>query len=271
MAYDKYALENFDSIVNYNTVLDNFEGPMDFLLFLIEKNQFDIQQVYVSKVTEQFLKYMEKEVDNMTIDQASEYLFICAKIIEKKAKSLISKIEDEDEPDFESDDNVNNDELIRALEEYKLYKEETVKLKERETIGYVFKEPDKNVGEMKIVYKDFHLEGLLDAFASLMLRQQEINKAKEKFKEIPKDAFTVADKMEFIKLTLQGTPEIYFDELFSSDSTKGEIIATFQAILELLKIQWIVVEQDTNFGQIKIKLNTERGEDIDYGELDEYN
>ena len=151
----KDPAENFESVVDYTTVLDNFEGPLDLLLFLIKQEQIEIKDVFVSKVTEQFLDYM-KGLPYIDIDKASEYLSIASAILEIKAKSLVPAIV---EP--ESDEEDAEAVLIRALEEYKMLKEESAKLKELETIGYYYKAPDKNVGEAKIVYKDFNLDGLL--------------------------------------------------------------------------------------------------------------
>ena len=119
----KDPAENFESVVDYTTVLDNFEGPLDLLLFLIKQEQIEIKDVFVSKVTEQFLDYM-KGLPYIDIDKASEYLSIASAILEIKAKSLVPAIVEQDE-DQEDSETV----LIRALEEYKLLKEETAKLK----------------------------------------------------------------------------------------------------------------------------------------------
>ena len=124
----KDPAENFESVVDYTTVLDNFEGPLDLLLFLIKQEQIEIKDVFVSKVTEQFLDYM-KGLPYIDIDKASEYLSIASTILEIKAKSLVPAIV-EQETDEEDAESV----LIRALEEYKLLKEESAKLKELENL-----------------------------------------------------------------------------------------------------------------------------------------
>ena len=136
--------EDFESVVDYTTVLNNFEGPLDLLLFLINKEEIQIEDIFVSQVTEQFLDYM-KGLPYLDVDKVSEYLNIAATIIKIKAQSLVPNLEED--PALEEEIEGDKAELIRALEEYKLIKEETKKLKELETIGYFFKEPDKNVGE----------------------------------------------------------------------------------------------------------------------------
>ena len=161
--------------------------------------------------------------------------------------------------------------MIRAVEEYKMLKEESAKLKELETIGYYYKEPDKNVGEAKIVYKDFNLEGLLKAFTDLMLRQEARMRSEGVQREIPKDVYTIPDRAAYICETVSERGEVGFDELFSPHAGRNEIITTFQALLELLKHQFVKVEQDSTFGKIIIKYNPDHTEEEsfgDFGELD---
>lgn len=255
--------EKFESVVDYTTVLDNFEGPLDLLLFLIKQEQIEIKDVFVSKVTEQFLDYM-KGLPYIDIDKASEYLSIATAILEIKAKSLVPALV---EPESEEED--TEAVLIRALEEYKLLKEESAKLKELETIGYYYKEPDKNVGEAKIVYRDFNLDGLLRAFTDLMLRREAQMRDAGMQREIPKDVYTIPDRAQYIRSTLSERSEVGFEELFSPHSGKNEIITTFQALLELLKYQFITVEQETTFGRIIIKNNPDRAEEEFIGDLGE--
>lgn len=257
--------ENFESVVDYTTVLSDFEGPLDLLLYLINKAQINIEDVFVSQVTEQFLEYM-KGLQYIDVDKASEYLAIAATILDIKAKSLIQV---DEEPEEQPEENDSKRELIRALEEYKLLKEESVKLKELETLGYFFKEPDKTVGKINVIYKDFTLDGLVDAFTKLMLKREVLERQKKKIREIPKDIYTVAEKVDFIRATLSEKKEVCFDDLFDGYS-KNEVITTFQAMLELLKHQFLKVRQSDVFEKITIELNPERSEDEDFGEIDEY-
>ena len=122
--------EKFESNVDYTTVLNNFEGPLDLLLYLINREEIEIKDVFVSQVTEQFLDYM-KGLPYLDVDKVSEYLNIAATIIKIKAQALVPNILEDPELDQEIED--DKAELIRALEEYRLIKEETKKLKELET------------------------------------------------------------------------------------------------------------------------------------------
>ena len=235
------------------------------LLFLIKQEQIEIKDVFVSKVTEQFLDYM-KGLPYIDIDKASEYLSIASAILEIKAKSLVPAIV---EPEEEAED--SGAMLIRALEEYKLLKEESAKLKQLETLGYYYKEPDKSVGEAKIVYKDLNLDGLLKAFTDLMLRREAQRKDETALREIPKEVYTIPDRASYICHAVEERGDVCFDDLFSPHAGKSEIITTFQALLELLKHQFVKVVQDGTFGKILIKYNPERTEEEfigDFGELE---
>ncbi len=261
--------EDFESVVDYTTVLNNFEGPLDLLLFLINKEEIQIEDIFVSQVTEQFLDYM-KGLPYLDVDKVSEYLNIAATIIKIKAQSLVPNLEED--PALEEEIEGDKAELIRALEEYKLIKEETKKLKELETIGYFFKEPDKNVGETRTVFsmENLTLDGLITAFSTLMLKREN-ELAKVEVREIPRDEYTVSQKIAFILETLENVKSIKFEELFTNDFTKSEIVTTFQAMLELLKHQYLRVKQDGTFGEISITINPDRQEEDTIGEIDEYN
>lgn len=260
--------EKFESNVDYTTVLDNFEGPLDLLLFLINKEEIEIKDIFVSQVTEQFLEYM-KALPYLDVDKVSEYLNIAATIIKIKAQTLVPNIEEDPEIDAEIEE--DKAQLIRALEEYKLIKEETKKLKELETIGYYFKEPDKDVGEVRTVFtlENLTLNGLIDAFSQLLLKREEELKDEE-VREIPRDSFTVEQKIQFVLECLEEEKEVKFEQLFTKDFTKSEIVTTFQAILELLKYQFLRIKQEQTFGEITILLNPDRDEEAGLGTIDEY-
>lgn len=267
------AYANFESDVDYTTVLDDFEGPLDLLLHLINIAQINIEDVFVSKVTEQFLDYIEymKTQPSRDVDKESEYLQIAAQIIYIKSKSMLPPVE---MPDEENDDYMAEQQaFIEQLKqrEYELIKEETPKLKELETIGFYYKEPDSLFSKVKVVYKDFTVSKLLEAFAKLMLRNESLAHEKSDVREIPMDTFTVEEKVTFIKDTLTERGKVRFDELFTTYS-RSEVITTFQAMLEMLKHQYIMVEQSEVFGEIDIALNPEWDMKEDSSEtFDEYN
>ncbi len=268
-----FNLENFESVVDYNTVLDDFEGPLDLLLHLINIAKINIEDVFVSKVTEQFLDYIEfmKTQPRRDVDKESEYLALAAQIIYIKSKSMVPVVEvaGEDMGGAEEEKQA----LIEQLKqrEYELIKSETPKLKNLETIGYYFKEPDKALNTVRVVYKDFTVNALLEAFAKMMLKNESMLREKENVKEIPKDVYTVEEKVAFIKERLAEKNEVDFESLFTSFS-RNEVVTTFQALLEMLKHQFITVVQTESFGSINIRLNPDWDmKEVTSEQFDEYN
>ncbi len=256
-------MAQFEPTVDYSTKLDNFEGPLDLLLHLIKEAKIEIREIFVSQVTEQFLAYIEG-LKTLDVDKASEYLSMAATLLEIKSKSILPKIEMFDE-DFVDPEEM----LYRKIEEYKLFKEASEKLKETENVARFYKEPDKSVGNVKIVYNDFNLDGLINAFSKLLMRVDVKKRQENTLKEIPKEVFTVKDKVDTIRTVLLDRKEVSFFELFSKYYTRNEVITTFQAMLELLKLQYITVVQDETFDDITLLLRDDRNEEL--GEIDEYN
>lgn len=256
-------MASFESTVDYSTKLENFEGPLDLLLHLIKEAKIEVKDIFVSQVTEQFLAYIDG-MEILDVDKASEYLAIAATLLEIKSKSILPSL-DENDGDLVDAQQA----FIRNLEEYKLLKEASEELKEQENVSRFYKEPDKSVGEVKVVYSDFSVQGLIDAFSKLLMRVDDKKRQENTLKEIPKEIFTVKDKVEQIRTVLAKRPQISFFEMFDAAYTRNELITTFQAMLELLKLQYIKVEQNDIFEDITITLREDRNEEL--GEIDEYN
>lgn len=199
-----FLMAEFESVVDYSTKLENFEGPLDLLLHLIKEAKIEIKDIFVSEVTDQYLQYISN-LNEIDVEKASEYLIMAATLLEIKSKAVLPKVE-------EYLDEIEDPEqaLIRQIEEYKLFKEAGEKLKQQETTARFYKPPEKSAGEVKIVYTDFNLDGLISAFSKLLLKVDERSRAKDEHKEIPKDVFTVADKIDFIRDTLLARESVSF-------------------------------------------------------------
>jgi segregation and condensation protein A len=246
-ALDEYIekLRSSGEYVNYNIKLDRFEGPIDLLLHLVKLAKIKIEDIFVSSITEQYLSYME-QLGSVDLEKASEFIEVAAILIEIKSKSLL--------PADPADDQTEGPkrELIQKIEEYRLYKEASQKLKEIETVGVFFKEPDDTVGDPVVVLKDMNKDGLMRALQKLFLKLEKRALAAPQ-RKIELDRFTVAEKIARIKDVLLVRDEVGFFELFDAYYTKSEIITTFQALLELLKAQYARAEQNEVFGDILIK------------------
>ena len=255
-------MAEFESNVNYTTKLSNFEGPLDLLLHLIKQAEIDVKDIFVSEVTSQFVEYVYNS--DIDMETESEYLQIAATIIEIKSKLIIPNEEMQIEAEDESR------EFIRRIEEYKLYKESAEKLKELEDVNRFYKKPDDSAHDVKIIYSDFNVDALIKAFTNLLARVDIKDTIENSKKEIPKEVFTVADKIYFIRDKLTERKELSFYELFTEYATRNEIITTFQAVLELLKLQFMKYEQNDTFGDITLLLTDTQGT-INIENIDEYN
>ena len=249
----------FDSKVDYMTTLDNFSGPLDFLLYLMNRDMIPIRDVYVSKVTEQFVAYVQNLTD-YDMGKVTEYLNLAADIIKLKLLTLVPNnpvAADDGDYDFPPEDDDPIDLKNALYEEYLRIKKREEKLKDRETTGFFYKRPDRDVGTRQTVFSldGITQEALGKAMAQIMLNL-EVKQHEDDSREIPRDEHTVAQKIVFIRELFEDhTREYDFVGLFTHDSTRGEVVTTFQAILELLKHQFLRVRQEGLFGDIKISFN----------------
>ena len=231
---------------DYEFKLQNFEGPLDLLLHLIREAKVDIKDIFLSEVTEQYLAYMQ-QLDSIDMEKASDFLDVAATLLEIKSNSLLPKLEeilpDEDDP---------KQRFIRMLEEYNMLREAGDKLKTTESVDRYYREPDDSVDDFRIVLVDFDLNNLLNAFSRLMLKVDEKRRDIEVPKEIQKERFTLPQKINLLKVALTENDSLMFSELFDEESSRGEIITTFQALLELLKEQFAGARQTEIYGDIEI-------------------
>ena len=259
----------FDSNVDYTMSIDNFEGPLDLLLHLVKISQIEIRDIFVSQVTEQYLEYIN-HLEYPDMEKEAEYLGLAATLVELKSKSMLPKDDYISGPDFEDEEFIDpQEEFFRKVEEYKLYKEASIKLKEQETTEIFFKEPEPGAEDVKVIYTDFTLEGLVKAFSRVLAKTGMTSAKKNEAKAIPREVYTVAGKIDYIRHVLLEREECVFTELFGEEATQTEVITTFQALLELLKLQYLRAEQNEIYSDIKIFLREDRSEDL--GEIDEYN
>ena len=246
-------IENLESSSTLTFSFEGFEGPLDVLLHLISENNMDIKTVKLAAITDQYLHYVEN-MDTLDMDDATAFLDMASRLLLIKSKSLLP-VEQEEEEVEEMDDETR---LRIQLQEYQLFKEAGGTLQQQENVDRLYKQPDKNVGDARIVFNQFNLEKLLDAFAFILMRTKDKENPQEK--KISRDRWTVQDKMQFLSNILKDTEEINFFSLFDETYSKMEIITVFMAILEMLKFQKIEVVQAERYADIKIKRKEVRDE-----------
>lgn len=240
---------------SYEVHLKNFDGPLDLLWFLIRRSKIDINEIFVSQITEQYLASMA-EISSLDLERASEFIEVAACLVEIKSKALLPR-----PPVIEDPDDDPEKTLIRRLEEYRLFKEASKKIKETETTGLHYRDPDPSVGKPRLVLGDMTMDGLIEALKKMFVKL-EIKAKSNQERNIVKDRFTVAEKMAEIREYFEDADTVKFTDLFDADYNKSEIITTFQAMLELLKGQFFHAEQHEIFGEII--LHRVRGEENKY-------
>lgn len=247
---DKKSLEILEETEedDYKFKLNEFEGPLDLLVHLIKITKIDVRDIFISDITEQYLQMM-KHIEDVDVEKASEFIAMSATLLEIKSKTLLPK-----DP-IETDEEDPEERLIRQIEEYKLFKEQSEKLVKLENVDKFYKKPDDSVGEFKYELPDkLSVDSLVKAFVEMM-QKMTIKAEVVQEKKIVKDKFTVAQKISQIKDLLITKKEFKFSDIFESSYSKSEVINTFLALLELLKRQYITVKQTELFDDIDIVRN----------------
>ena len=221
--------------MEYGIKLETFEGPMDLLLHLIQKNNLDIYDIPISKITSEYLAYLDL-MKEMNLEVAGDFLIMAATLMKIKSKMLLPVHENEDEEELAIDP---RDEITKRLLEYKKFKEASKILKDnlekQKDVFFRKTQPEWTDEDFGI---DVSLFDLMDAFRKVL------EKAKKSSKEIIKEEFTIEEKIRTILSLLEGKKFVSFYSIFLKDETMNSIIVTFLALLELIKIGQIYVRQN---------------------------
>ena len=233
----------------YSVKLEGFEGPLDLLLHLIQKEEMDIYDIQITHITDRYLEYVNL-MEELDLDVASEFLVMAATLLHIKSQSILPQLT----PDAEYTIG-DQEQLVRQLLEYKQFKEAAQILDvyaERQTLIYSRNPKLHEDLEGARAYEiRATLFDLLTAFKGVNDRAAEID-IEETYETVEEETITVEDKITFINLQLEGSDQLLFDELFPLSSTKADRIVTFLAILELIRIGKIVTVQTDHFESIYI-------------------
>lgn len=237
--------------------LNVFEGPLDLLLHLIEKNKVDIYDIPIVTITEQYLAYVS-EMQEQDMDVMSEFLVMAGTLLQIKSKMLLPREETEEEEEEDP-----RAELVRRLLEYKMYKYAALELKDMEldashnlykkpTIPKEVEEYREEVDPAELV-DGLTLSKLNEIFRSIMRKQvDKIDPIRSKFGTIEKEEINIEDRMVQIREEVRGLKGINFRTLLETQPTRMNIIITFMSILELMKVGAITIRQEETFGEIVI-------------------
>jgi len=237
---------------NYKVKLDIFEGPLDLLLYLIKKDEVDIYDIAIERITKQYLDYINT-FKMLNIDLASEFIVMAANLMYIKSRTLLPKQEQPPEEDIEEDD--PRWELIRQLIEYKKFKDAAnfLSIKEIEQEDYFGNATEKPElpEEAPPLPTDANIFDLIRAFQNVLKRFEESND----LGDIVDDRYTVSDKIDILLTDTTPGQRRKFTDLFTDASSKAEVIVTFLAVLELMKMNQFTVIQNHILGDIEIERN----------------
>lgn len=234
----------------YAIKVENFEGPLDLLCHLIDKNKMNINDIKISDITDQYMEYI-KQMEEMNLDITSEFLVMASTLIYLKSKSLLPKQENEEEE-------LTEEELIRRIIEYKKYKEITSKLKENFLIysKRYFKQAEEIELKAQKIEKDYEKGIIPELYGKLIKRNEE--KINENAKNIEKiaitDTYTVASKVRDMFKALIKNKRFVFNKLFSvKEHNKQEVITAFSGLLEMSRRNKVITNQEETFSDILVE------------------
>lgn len=241
--------------------LQVFEGPLDLLLHLIDKNKIDIYDIPIVEITNQYMEYI-KAMEKEDLNVMSEFLVMAATLLDIKCKMLLPKEVNED-----GEEEDPRQELVEQLLEYKMYKYMSYELKDREleservmyktpTIPQEVMEYEQPVNLDELL-EDLTLQKLNHIFKDVMKRQvDKIDPVRSKFGKIEKEEVTVSDKLVFVTDYARGHKKFSFRTLLTKQSSKTQIVVTFLALLQLMKEGVLYIEpQEQPFDDIRITSN----------------
>ena len=234
----------------YAIKLDNFEGPLDLLCHLVDKNKMDINQIKISEITDQYIDYINK-MQELNLDVTSEFILMASTLLFIKSKSLLPKqVEDEAE--------LTEEELVHRIIEYKKYKEISKKLKEFYQIysKRFYKVPDKIELPARKLEQKFSKDLIEQNYKNLLERNKsKINKNAINIEKIAiTETVTVTSKVKDIFKELIKKPRFIFSKLCSAKKyTRLETVTAFSGILELTRRNKIKAQQERNFGDIIVE------------------
>lgn len=244
--------------MDLNLKLETFEGPLDLLLHLIEKNKMSIFDIQIVEITDQYMEYVD-EMKRRDLGILSEFLVMAATLLAIKSKMLLPA-----DPVEEGEEEVDpRAELVQQLLEYKMYKCMAYELKDRQLDAelVMYKEPTipdevlayEEPVDLEALVSDITLSRLNSIFQDIMKKQvDKIDPIRSKFGKIEKEEVSLEDKMAFLESYAKEHKHFSFRSLLEAQSTKTEVIVTFLAILELMKMGTIVISQEKIFDDIEI-------------------
>ncbi len=234
---------------DYKVRLEIFEGPLDLLLYLIKRDEIDIYDISLERITRQYLEYLQA-FKELNIDVAGEFVVMAANLIYLKSRSLLPVDQQPPEEDAEDDD--PRWDLIRQLIEYKKFKEAAAQLQARalqqEQIFARIGDGSSALPDAPLRLGEVGIFQLINAFQTVLKRVA----ARENLQDIFGEHFTVSDKIDWILQRVSEGVALRFSELFEAVASRVEIVVTFLALLELIRLKQVRATLNNPFDEIGI-------------------
>ena len=240
---------DFESILpDYPVKLANFEGPLDLLLHLIKKNEVDVYDIPIVLITQQYLAYLDL-MQELDLEVAGEFLVMASTLIYIKSRMLVPRIESADE---DGDEENPRDALIRRLLEHQKFKAAAELLHEREIVRSAqWMRPDNRVEGIADEPIERELE--VDLFSLLQAFQSVISRMRERpVVQLPAEIVPIETRIEQLLDQLSDTEGCAFEGLFMAAESRQDLITTFLAVLEMIRLRLIRVTQVATFGAIRV-------------------
>ncbi|MCL4515132.1 MAG: segregation/condensation protein A [Firmicutes bacterium] len=243
--------------MSYNVQLEIFSGPMDLLLHLIQKNEMSIYDIPIARITEQYLEYLAT-LQELDVDIASDFLVMAATLIHMKARLLLPKAPPAEGEESEEEELDPREELARRLMEYKKYKEASNLLRalgESQNLVWTRDILLEAAGQPPSQAEAFPaLEGvsLDDLVAALKNVLAGLTETEETSYRVPKERFSIRQKMRDILRLLRQERRLSFQQLFGSHRSRTEVVVSFLALLELIRLGLAAARQSLSFGAIEL-------------------
>lgn len=236
----------------YAIKIENFEGPLDLLCHLIDKNKMDIYDIKISEITDQYIAYI-KQMEEMNLDITSEFLIMASTLLYIKSKQLLPKQQEEVEE-------LTEEQLIQRIIDYKKYKEITKKLRENYELfsNRLFKEAENIELPKQKLEKNYTKELIPELYEQIIEKNKNrLNKNAENIKKIAiTDTYTVASKVKEMFKELLKRPKFVFNKMYTlSKCNKVEVVTAFTGLLELTRRSKVKTVQEELFGDIIVERN----------------
>lgn len=248
--------------MSYKVKLDIFEGPFDLLVYLIENAEMRIYDIEVSKITDQYLQYIEN-MQAMDVVVGSDFMVLAAALIEIKSKMLLPRLRPEGEDSLEDDP---REELVQRLLEYKKFKNASEFLQMKEEVNLrIYEKPKEDLTRYTNEpdeYLSLSIEGFVSAFLAFVTKKKKVEEIQRNYAKVERQKLSIESRIKQIKdlFIMKSKKLLNFRELLTPESKRYDVVLTFVSLLEMVRQKRVTLKQTRNFGDITLSL-IEEGKD----------